>query len=142
MATESLALFPLHAVLLPGAALVLAGVALYHGGSGQEQVVSAGEQLDMMTTVGEVHGQVQIRGLDIRGLFAQASVDEAGRASLALRLPLTAPIAETMQGGYVQVGYNVLTEANTVDELGKLIVSKVQMVPGITRTLTCSVVRL
>ncbi|MFJ1538733.1 Lrp/AsnC ligand binding domain-containing protein [Micromonospora chalcea] len=36
----------------------------------------------------------------------------------------------------------VLTEANIVDELGKLIVSKVQMVPGITRTLTCSVVRL
>ncbi|MFG1778484.1 Lrp/AsnC ligand binding domain-containing protein [Micromonospora sp. NPDC049051] len=36
----------------------------------------------------------------------------------------------------------VLTEANTVDELGKLIVSKVQMIPGITRTLTCSVVRL
>ncbi|BCB87542.1 MULTISPECIES: Lrp/AsnC ligand binding domain-containing protein [Phytohabitans] len=36
----------------------------------------------------------------------------------------------------------VLTEAHTVDELGKMIVSKVQMVPGITRTLTCSVVRL
>jgi DNA-binding Lrp family transcriptional regulator len=36
----------------------------------------------------------------------------------------------------------VLTEAHTVDELGKLIVSRVQMVPGITRTLTCSVVHL
>ena len=36
----------------------------------------------------------------------------------------------------------VLTEAHNVDELGKLIVSKVQMVPGITRTLTCSVVNL
>ncbi|MEV0727117.1 MULTISPECIES: Lrp/AsnC ligand binding domain-containing protein [Polymorphospora] len=36
----------------------------------------------------------------------------------------------------------VLCEAHTVDELGKLIVSKVQMVPGITRTLTCSVVHL
>ncbi|GAB3801133.1 Lrp/AsnC ligand binding domain-containing protein [Micromonospora zhanjiangensis] len=36
----------------------------------------------------------------------------------------------------------VLTEAHTVDELGKMIVSKIQMVPGITRTLTCSVVRL
>ena len=36
----------------------------------------------------------------------------------------------------------VLTEARTVDELGNLIVSKVQLVPGITRTLTCSVVRL
>jgi len=36
----------------------------------------------------------------------------------------------------------LLCEAQTVDELGDLIVSKVQMVPGITRTLTCSVVRL
>ncbi len=36
----------------------------------------------------------------------------------------------------------VLTEAHNVDELGKMIVSKVQLVPGITRTLTCSVVRL
>ena len=36
----------------------------------------------------------------------------------------------------------VLTEAQTVDELGKMIVSKVQLVPGITRTVTCSVVRL
>ncbi len=36
----------------------------------------------------------------------------------------------------------VLTESNTVDELGKMIVSRVQMVPGITRTLTCSVVNL
>lgn len=36
----------------------------------------------------------------------------------------------------------VLTEAKTVDELGSLVVSKVQGVPGITRTLTCSVVHL
>lgn len=36
----------------------------------------------------------------------------------------------------------VLTEANNVDELGKLVVSKVQGVAGITRTLTCSVVHL
>lgn len=36
----------------------------------------------------------------------------------------------------------VLTEAASVDELGTLVVSKVQAVPGITRTLTCSVVHL
>ncbi|MGH3738098.1 MAG: Lrp/AsnC ligand binding domain-containing protein [Micromonosporaceae bacterium] len=36
----------------------------------------------------------------------------------------------------------VLTEARNVDELGKMVVSKVQAVPGITRTLTCSVVHL
>ncbi len=36
----------------------------------------------------------------------------------------------------------VLTESTTVDELGRMIVSAVQLVPGITRTLTCSVVNL
>ena len=36
----------------------------------------------------------------------------------------------------------VLTEAGGVDELGKMVVSRVQLVPGITRTLTCSVVHL
>lgn len=36
----------------------------------------------------------------------------------------------------------VLSEARNVDELGKLIVSQVQLVSGITRTLTCSVVHL
>lgn len=36
----------------------------------------------------------------------------------------------------------VLTEAHSVDELGKMIVSRVQLVQGITRTLTCSVVHL
>jgi DNA-binding Lrp family transcriptional regulator len=36
----------------------------------------------------------------------------------------------------------VLTQSSNVDELGRLIISKVQAVPGITRTLTCSVVKL
>ena len=36
----------------------------------------------------------------------------------------------------------VLAEAHTLDELGASILSPVQMVPGITRTITCSVVRL
>ncbi|GAA3518528.1 Lrp/AsnC ligand binding domain-containing protein [Actinocatenispora rupis] len=36
----------------------------------------------------------------------------------------------------------VLTEARNVDELGKMVVSKVQSVAGITRTVTCSVVHL
>jgi DNA-binding Lrp family transcriptional regulator len=36
----------------------------------------------------------------------------------------------------------VLTQSPNVDELGRMIVSKVQAVAGITRTLTCSVVKL
>jgi DNA-binding Lrp family transcriptional regulator len=33
-------------------------------------------------------------------------------------------------------------EAETMDELGRMVLSKVQMITGITRTLTCPVVNL
>ena len=92
---------------------ILGGVGFYNGGSGQEQVILDGARLDVGTKVVEVHGQAQVRGLDLRALFAQASIDEAGGASRALRLPAGSPIAETMQGGYLQAGYNVLSQVNT-----------------------------
>jgi DNA-binding Lrp family transcriptional regulator len=40
--------------------------------------------------------------------------------------------------------YDVIarSEADTVDDLGRMVVSKVQMIDGITRTLTCTVVHL
>lgn len=36
----------------------------------------------------------------------------------------------------------VLAEAETVDELGGLVVAKIQQVPGITRTVMCLVVNI
>lgn len=93
---------------------VFGGVGFYNGGSGQEQVVLDGARLDVGTRVVEIHGQAQLRGVDLRALFAHASVNQAGDASRALRLPTTSPIAETMQGGYLQVGYNVLSQFNTL----------------------------
>ena len=36
----------------------------------------------------------------------------------------------------------VQAEASSVDELGRMVVSKVQLIDGITRTLTCPVVHL
>jgi hypothetical protein len=89
---------------------VSGGVGVYDGGSGQEQVVLDGERLDVGTTVAEVHVQAQVRGFDVRGLFARATVNEAGEASRALRLAINAPIAERMEGGYVQLGYNLLSQ--------------------------------
>ena len=47
--------------------------------------------------------------------------------------------AEDVTGPYDVI---VRAEAATVDELGKLVVAKVQAVSGITRTLTCPVVHL
>jgi DNA-binding Lrp family transcriptional regulator len=36
----------------------------------------------------------------------------------------------------------VIIEAENIDELGRMVVSKIQAVEGITRTLTCPVVRI
>ncbi len=47
--------------------------------------------------------------------------------------------AEDVTGPYDVI---VRAEAKSVDELGKLVVARIQAVEGITRTLTCPVVHL
>ncbi|HVX43380.1 MAG TPA: Lrp/AsnC ligand binding domain-containing protein [Mycobacteriales bacterium] len=48
-------------------------------------------------------------------------------------------LAEDVTGPYDVI---VRAEAHNVDDLGKLVVARVQSVGGITRTLTCPVVHL
>ena len=48
-------------------------------------------------------------------------------------------LAEDVTGPYDVI---VRAEARTMDDLGKLVVARIQGVPGITRTLTCPVVHL
>ena len=47
--------------------------------------------------------------------------------------------AEDVTGPYDVI---VRAQADTVDDLGKLVVSEIQKVEGITRTLTCPIVHL
>ena len=47
--------------------------------------------------------------------------------------------AEDVTGPYDVI---VRAEADSMDELGRMVVSKVQLIDGITRTLTCPVVHL
>lgn len=89
---------------------VFAGVGFYRGGSGQDAIVVNGESLDISHTATEFHGQAQFRGFDLRGLYARAWVGDAGPLSRALNLAVTAPVAEEMEGGYIQAGYNVLSQ--------------------------------
>ena len=93
-----------------------------------------------------VHGaDVTRRLLDWRRVVVQAYIliqTEVGRArEVAAAIDGVNGIVrvDAVTGPYDVV---VLAESNSVDELGKMIVSAVQMVPGITRTLTCSVVHL
>ena len=47
--------------------------------------------------------------------------------------------AEDVTGPYDVI---VRAESDTMDDLGRLVVSRVQLIDGITRTLTCPVVHL
>ncbi len=72
-------------------------------------------------------------------ILIQTGVGQAADVATTIRdLPGVAAV-DAVTGPYDVI---VLTEAADVDELGKLVVSRVQGVPGITRTLTCSVVHL
>ena len=72
-------------------------------------------------------------------ILIQTEVGKA--ASVASKIAELAGVtqAEDVTGPYDVI---VRAEANNVDELGKLVVARVQAVAGITRTLTCPVVHL
>ncbi|MFE5030526.1 Lrp/AsnC family transcriptional regulator [Streptomyces sp. NPDC056683] len=67
---------------------------------------------------------------------------EVGHASTVAEIISKIPgviQAEDVTGPYDVI---VRAQAETVDELGRLVVARVQQVDGITRTLTCPVVHL
>ncbi|MFD7246350.1 MULTISPECIES: Lrp/AsnC family transcriptional regulator [Streptomyces] len=67
---------------------------------------------------------------------------EVGKASVVAETISKIPgiiQAEDVTGPYDVI---VRAQADTVDELGRMVVAKVQQVDGITRTLTCPVVHL
>lgn len=67
---------------------------------------------------------------------------EVGRAAAVARQ--IAQIKGVTQAEDVTGPYDVIVraEARNVDELGKLVVARVQSIDGITRTLTCPIVHL
>ncbi|GGN50521.1 Lrp/AsnC ligand binding domain-containing protein [Streptomyces kronopolitis] len=67
---------------------------------------------------------------------------EVGKASAVAEVIST--LTGVLQAEDVTGPYDVIVraQADTVDELGRMVVAKVQQVDGITRTLTCPVVHL
>ena len=72
-------------------------------------------------------------------LLIQTEVGKAAHVVDAIREIAGVVSADDVTGPYDVI---VVTEARSLDDLGKMVVSKVQAVEGITRTVTCPVVRL
>jgi DNA-binding Lrp family transcriptional regulator len=72
-------------------------------------------------------------------VLIQTEVGKAANVASSIRNIAGVVSAEDVTGPYDVIAK---TEAETVDDLGKMVVSKIQLVDGITRTLTCPIVHL
>lgn len=72
-------------------------------------------------------------------ILIQTEVGKAASVAAAIADIQGVSSSEDVTGPYDVI---VRAEAENVDQLGQLVVAKVQNVPGITRTLTCPVVHL
>jgi DNA-binding Lrp family transcriptional regulator len=72
-------------------------------------------------------------------ILIQTEVGKAAQVARAIAQIEGVHRAEDVTGPYDVV---VRAEAATLDELGRMVVSRIQAVDGVTRTLTCSVVHL
>lgn len=70
-------------------------------------------------------------------VLVQTGVGKAAEVARAIREIPGVTTADDVTGPYDVI---VRAEAQTVDELGRLVVAQLQSVEGITRTVTCPVV--
>ena len=72
-------------------------------------------------------------------ILVQTEVGKSDEVALAINA-----IAGVMNAEHVTCPYDVVVraEAGSIDELAKVVLSKIQTVKGITRTLTCPIVNL
>jgi DNA-binding Lrp family transcriptional regulator len=72
-------------------------------------------------------------------VLIQTEVGQAAEVAAQVRILPGVVAADDVTGPYDVI---VRAEADTMDELGRMVVSRVQRTEGITRTLTCPVVDL
>ena len=72
-------------------------------------------------------------------ILIQTDVGKAAEVAAEIAEVKGVTLAEDVTGPYDVI---VRAEAESVDELGRLVVARVQSVDGITRTLTCPVVHI
>lgn len=95
----------------------------------------------VIQTRGEMFRSQSVGGVVVVQAYVliQSEVGKAAMVAQAIAGISGVTMAEDVTGPYDVIAR---VEARTVDDLGKLVIAKIQDVPGITRTLTCTVVHV
>jgi hypothetical protein len=91
-----------------GAPGLTAGLAGYFGGSGQDLEDASGQSIPVGTSILDLHVEYRYHGLELRGLWVRAELDDVARLNEALGYEGNQSVGETLEGGYLQAGYDVL----------------------------------
>jgi hypothetical protein len=87
---------------------LVVGASAYLGDSGQGLTGDDGESLGVRTTIVEGHVDFRSRGLELRGLYARAQLDDVIALNDALGLEGNRSVGENQVGYYLQAGYDLL----------------------------------
>ena len=91
---------------------LLAGASVVTGKTGQKEPGFPAGRF----TLWDAHAEYRWHGLQIRALYAQSILGDAGEISEAIDPALNTAIGEKMKGWYFEVGYDVLQIAASTDQ--------------------------
>jgi len=94
-----------------GAPGLVVGASAWWGDSGQD-LAGPGGEIEVGTTIVDLHAEYRWRALRLRTLLARAELDDVADLDAALGLTGMQSVGEALEGGYVEVGYDVWAARN------------------------------
>ncbi len=88
---------------------LVAGFSAFHGGSGQGIAADDGRRLHAATTIAEAHAEWRYRGFQARAIGVRVSIADAAALDRALGFDGAASIGSRLDGGYVELGYDLFS---------------------------------
>lgn len=85
----------------------LLGGSLYRGDSAQGDTTPSGERFGGTVTIAEFHGDLKVRGLSLRGLWAKGSIDDVAEINAANGLTGSSSVGDEFAGWYAEAGYDL-----------------------------------
>jgi hypothetical protein len=83
------------------------GLSAWVGQSGQDLTTDSGQPVGVDTVIWEAHLDWRWRGLEVRGLWAEADLDDVAELNNLLGYEGGQSVGERLEGGYIQVGWDV-----------------------------------
>lgn len=86
---------------------ILVGGSIYSGDSAQGRTTPSGQSFAARVTIAELHTEARIRGLSLRGLFADGSLGDAAAVNQANGLTGSKSVGDEFKGWYLEGGYDL-----------------------------------